>query len=136
MLAGLASEGSRAYISARTPRPTASFPVPIACVTDLDVMPDCAPEITGRVRPGEAWPGTRVTEAGEPKRTTRPQQITARRDEIRAKASGQKVETFIADEWTLEYDLAHAGLPREVFIAARLATADERMAAGKVRRIQ
>ena len=32
------------------------IPVPVACVTDLDVMPDCAPEITGRVRPGETWP--------------------------------------------------------------------------------
>ncbi len=108
------------------------IPVPIACVTDLDVMPDCAPEITGRVKPGEAWPnqsdrGWRV------KKDYTPDQLKARRDEIRAKASGQKVETFVADEWTLEYDLARRGLAREVFIAARLAIADERMAAGKVK---
>jgi putative ATP-dependent endonuclease of OLD family len=33
-----------------------TIPVPVACVTDMDVMPDCAPEITERVKPGEAWP--------------------------------------------------------------------------------
>jgi putative ATP-dependent endonuclease of OLD family len=108
------------------------IPVPIACVTDLDVMPDCAPEITGRVKPGEAWP--EPSDRGwRAKRDYTPEQLRARCDEIRAKASGQKVETFIADEWTLEYDLARAGLPREVFIAARLAIADERMTAGKVK---
>ena len=41
------------------------------------------------------------------------------------------LETFVADEWTLEYALAHAGLAREVFVAARLAAEDERIAVGK-----
>lgn len=108
------------------------IPVPVACVTDLDVMPDCAPEITGRVKLGEAWP-VKSDRHWRAKKDYTPEQLKARRDEIRAKASGQKVETFIADEWTLEYDLARAGLPREVFLAARLAIADERIAAGKVK---
>ena len=81
--------------------------------TDLDVMPDCAPEITGRVKLGEAWP-VESDRHWRAKRDYTPEQLQARRDEIRAKASGQNVETFIADEWTLEYDLARAGLPREV----------------------
>ena len=108
------------------------IPVRVACVTDLDVMPDCAPEITGRVRPGETWP-ERKKRRWRAKKDYTPQELTARREEIRDKASGQNVKTFVADEWTLEYDLAHAGLAREVFVAARLAADDERITAGKVK---
>ena len=108
------------------------IPVPVACVTDLDVMPDCAPEITGRVRPGETWPEKKKRRWRARKDYT-PQELTDRREEIRDKASGQYVKTFVADEWTLEYDLAHAGLAREVFVAARLAADDERISAGKVK---
>lgn len=32
--------------------------VPVACVTDLDVMPDCAPEIIGKVKENSPWPLT------------------------------------------------------------------------------
>ncbi len=28
----------------------------MACIADTDVMPDCAPEIIGKVRAGEDWP--------------------------------------------------------------------------------
>jgi putative ATP-dependent endonuclease of OLD family len=106
--------------------------IPVGCVTDLDVMPDYAPEITGRVRPGETWP-KRDKRRWRARKDYTPQELTARREEIRDKASGQNVKTFVADEWTLEYDLAHAGLAREVFLAARLAASDERIAAGKVK---
>jgi putative ATP-dependent endonuclease of OLD family len=109
------------------------IPVPVACVTDFDVMPDCAPEITGRVKPGETWPD-RNDRGWRAKRDYTAQQLSARRENIRSKASGQKVETFVADEWTLEYDLARAGLAQEVFIAVRLAIADERIGTGKVKR--
>jgi putative ATP-dependent endonuclease of OLD family len=111
-----------------------TIPVPVACVTDMDVMPDCAPEITGRVKPGEAWPDT-ANRRWRAKKDFTAEQLKERREEIRAKASGQKVETFVAGEWTLEYDLAHAGLAKEVWVAAHLAAADERIAAGKVRRV-
>jgi putative ATP-dependent endonuclease of OLD family len=106
--------------------------VPVACVTDLDVMPDCAPEITGRVSPGETWPKKNKRRWRARKDYTA-QELIARREVIRDKASGQNVKTFVADEWTLEYNLAHAGLAREVFVAARLAACDERIAAGKVK---
>ena len=52
-----------------------------------------------------------------------------------AKASGQRVRTFVADEWTLEYDLAlgpkdpnggfSGGLAEDVFVAACLAEKDD-----------
>lgn len=115
----------------RDPSTDGVVPICVACVTDLDVMPDCAPKITGRVKPEEAWPETKKRRWRAKKDYT-PEELTARREEIRGKASGQNVETFVADEWTLEYDLAHAGLAREVFIAARLAAYDERIAVGKV----
>lgn len=116
----------------KNPAADGVIPVPVACVTDLDVMPDCAPEITGRVRSGETWPEMNKRRWRAKKDYT-PQELTAKREEIREKASGQKVETFVADEWTLEYDLAHSGLAREVFVAARLAANDGRIAAGKVK---
>lgn len=31
-------------------------------------------------------------------------------DEIKKRANGQQVKTFVADHWTLEYDLAYKGL--------------------------
>ena len=104
--------------------------VPVACVTDLDVMPDCAPVVIGKVKEGEDWPeqGKRWWRA---RSDFTGDELTARREEIRAKASGQKVDTFVSDEWTLEYDLAYAGLAEDVWITAHLALADERINAEK-----
>jgi putative ATP-dependent endonuclease of OLD family len=99
----------------------------------MDVMPDCAPEITKRIKPGESWP-EKAHRRWRAKKDFTVDQLTQRRADIRAKASGQGVVTFVADEWTLEYDLAHAGLAKDVWIAAHLADADERIAAGKVKR--
>lgn len=88
-------------------------PCPVACVTDRDVLPDCARDILN-LKPGsrqktesqidaEAWMKTKV------------------------KADGQRVKTFVSDHWTLEYDLARAGLEREVFIAGRMAAHDNEL---------
>lgn len=82
--------------------------IPVACVTDLDVMPDCAPVILGKVAEGDTWPVT-AQRRWRTKRDFRNSvdiDIEKRREEIGAKASGQKVKTFVSDEWTLEYDLA------------------------------
>jgi putative ATP-dependent endonuclease of OLD family len=103
--------------------------VPVACVADFDVMPDCAPEIVGKIEVGKPWPETN-------KRRWRAKKdfiaagLTERRQEIRAKATGQRVQTFVSDEWTFEYDLAFSGLAEDVWIAAHLAEADEKINAG------
>lgn len=97
--------------------------VPVACMADMDVMPDCAPTIVGVLREGDVMPpkedrGWRVSgdfKDGE---------LEKRRESIKARASGQRVETFVADHWTLEYDLARSGLAEEVWIASVLAKAD------------
>ena len=103
--------------------------VPVACIADFDVMPDCAPEIIGRVQQSQSWPekGKRRWRA---KKDFTAEELKDRRTLLRAKASGQRVETFVADEWTLEYDLAFGGLARDVWLAARLADADQRINAG------
>ncbi|WP_299831951.1 ATP-dependent endonuclease [uncultured Roseobacter sp.] len=95
--------------------------IPVACLADMDVMPDCAPVIVGKTEPFPAknerrWRMKSDFADGE---------LDAHRENIRAKASGQFVETFVSNEWTLEYDLAFHGLAAEVWTAAKLAKADE-----------
>lgn len=105
--------------------------IPVACITDMDVMPDCAPWIVGKLKDGETIP-----KLGESNRMWRVKQdyqgdaLATRRDTIQAKASGQRVKTFVADEWTLEYDLAFFGLGEDVWIAAHLAANDETIHVG------
>ena len=47
------------------------------------------------------------------------------------RAAGQSVESFVADQWTLEYDLIAYGLAREVWLAVRLARADEQISSDR-----
>lgn len=99
--------------------------IPVACVTDMDVMPNCAPSLLELVSPADAWPD-------KTKRRWRARRdfgddngLAEYRDAKEAKANGQHVRTFVANEWTLEYDLALSGLAKEVFVAARLSKKDE-----------
>ena len=105
--------------------------VPVACVADFDVMPDCAPEIVGKVEVGKPWPET-SKRRWRAKKDFTVAGLRERRQEISAKATGQRVQTFVSDEWTLEYDLAFAGLAEDVWIAVHLAEADEKINAGKI----
>ena len=106
--------------------------VPVACLADADVMPDSAPEIIGKVRAGEDWPEKRrwnvESDFGEV-------QLNRHRQKIRNRASGQRVETFVSDYWTLEYDLARAGLGRELFLAIALARKDNDIASERLKAI-
>jgi putative ATP-dependent endonuclease of OLD family len=115
---------------------SAQVTTPVACITDLDVMPDCAPEILGLVTSDndEKWTSTKRRwrarrDLGE---NVKAQQCAL--EERRAKLQsddGQCVKTFVADHWTLEYDLAYCGLAEEVFVAAALARNDEPLCEGK-----
>ena len=84
----------------------------VACVTDRDIMPDCAPEICidSKYADPNAWPDIsnrkwRV-ESDFPTQADK----DARLQGILDKADGQKVKTFVANHWTFEYDLAYSGL--------------------------
>lgn len=100
--------------------------VPVACISDLDVMPDCAPVIVGKIKDGDAWP-QKKDRRWRAKFDFEGEELTDHRNTIRYKASGQMVETFVADEWTLEYDLAYAGLAEDVWVSAMLARHDDKI---------
>lgn len=105
----------------------------VACMTDMDVMPDNAPWIVGILKDGDPIP-----ERPPSKRQWRVKSdfaeggLDQRRKERTEKASGQQVQTFVADEWTLEFDLAYYGLMTSVWSAAVLALADDKIQAGKI----
>ena len=103
--------------------------VPVACMTDMDVMPDCAPAILGLLA-ADGEPPAKNSRKWRMKDDFTVEELAAQRAAIEARATGQTVRTFVADEWTLEYDLARFGLAREVWIAADLASADTRIHAG------
>lgn len=105
--------------------------IPVACVTDMDVMPDVAPWIVGKLEPGQPVPDRPPSRRQWRMKADLPgDQLGERRAERRAKASGQRVETFVSGEWTLEYDLAFHGLGKQMYRAASLALADGRLSAG------
>lgn len=84
--------------------------IPVACVTDMDVMPDCAEAITGKTLATKGALGTNG--------------LAERKTKLSEKTNGQMVRTFVADEWTLEYDLAFSGLAKYLYVAAHLAKKD------------
>ena len=104
--------------------------VPVACIVDMDVMPDCAPTILGLVTgddddkwksPERRWKAMR--DFGDHDKSQE-QALDEWRKRLRSN-DGQSVRTFVADHWTLEYDLALCGLAEEVFVAASLALNDD-----------
>lgn len=74
--------------------------VPVACVTDRDIAPDCAKTL-GYVKEGHKSESD-ISDMDEYVRG------------IRSKSDGQFVKTFVSDHWTLEYDLAFSGLQEEL----------------------
>lgn len=112
------------------PKDLRTIDLPVACLADIDVMPDCAPLIIGNVEPEAAWPA-KTTRRWYASRDFTPAELAARRSDIIAKASGQRVKTFVSEAWTFEYCLALSGLAPEVWVAAHLAKADEKIHSGK-----
>lgn len=107
--------------------------VPVACVTDFDVMPDCAPAILGRTKAGQQWP-CKKGRRWRARRDFTLSQLEEKRASIVAKASGQCVKSFVADRWTLEFDLAASGLAEEVHLAGLLAKFESKIIEKKTTR--
>lgn len=93
--------------------------IPVACITDRDVMPDCAPGICIDEKYVDIikWPEKSSrkwrTESDFPK----PEDKINLINKIKNKADGQRVRTFVANDWTFEYDLAKNGLQDEMIEA-------------------
>jgi len=92
--------------------------IPTACLTDLDVLPSCAPEILELNTESQNRKWTHEGEYEEGK-------LEEKRQQLSNKVSGQNVISFPSELWTLEFDLANKGLFREVWLAAKLAKDDD-----------
>lgn len=98
---------------------TETIDVKVACVTDRDIMPDCAPQICidKKYSNKELWPEKNnrnwKVESDFVDSESKESYLKA----IRERADGQEVKTFVADHWTFEYDLAYAGLSDELIDA-------------------
>ena len=75
--------------------------IPVACITDMDVMPDCAPWIIGKLKEEQTLPevGTSIKRKWRVKKDFTAVTIADHREKLQSKATGQRVKTFVADEW-------------------------------------
>lgn len=86
--------------------------IPVACVTDRDIWPDCAPKMllgydsSQKMSSNRKW--KTESEISDIKRFV---------DGKCAKTDGAPVKTFVSDWMTLEYDLAFSGLFEELLEA-------------------
>jgi putative ATP-dependent endonuclease of OLD family len=92
--------------------------IPVACVTDRDVVPDGA-EFVSRPRNRKRFFGDYGT--GE---------IEDLVQKKKARAEGGAVKVFVSDSWTLEFDLALSGCAKLMFLAVQLAVADKSSRSG------
>jgi putative ATP-dependent endonuclease of the OLD family len=115
--------------------------IPVSCITDLDIMPNCAPPLLGLLTESGAWPDSTKRKWRAKKDYETPAALDAERKAKEEKASGQNVETFVSDEWTLEYNLTlgsldaasgnfSGGFAELFYIAVALAKKDESLNAG------
>jgi putative ATP-dependent endonuclease of OLD family len=87
--------------------------VPVACITDRDVVPKEAKYVT---RPKK---GKRFDSDYDPKELER---LIERKQ---ARATGGSTKVFVSDCWTLEFDMALAGCSELMYIAIQLAIVDK-----------
>lgn len=72
--------------------------IPVACVTDMDVMPNSAQNIISKKLKTEKEIGGIDTPTWKAHRASKKEN------------DGQNVKTFVSNRWTFEYDLAYFGL--------------------------
>nr|WP_198155282.1 AAA family ATPase [Candidatus Burkholderia verschuerenii] len=111
------------------------MPINVACIGDLDVVPDDVSYIEGRLDKIEA--GIPKTKDGKEHQKRKARDFAATEiDELRKRkkerAEGGSTEVFIADHWTLEYDLLRSGIAKHMFSAIRLEQAEGTKSFGAV----
>ncbi|MFH1220505.1 MAG: AAA family ATPase [Candidatus Eisenbacteria bacterium] len=124
-IVNVGTRGLRRYarIFRRKPLPdktlAPSIPIRVACIADRDILPDCAREALdledGAGKEEKANQQPRF-EADLPDEDAR-----AKWFDGQCRDDGENVRTFVSDHWTLEYDLAHAGLGPSLHTAIALA---------------
>jgi putative ATP-dependent endonuclease of OLD family len=102
-----------------------SFPMKVACVTDLDIWPDRAekkPEndigfkVKKEPNPAEGKKGNlnRWVSYYDDK----PDDLATRKAN-KCEQDGENVKTFVSEEWTFEYCLAKSGLAKELYCSVK-----------------
>lgn len=107
----------------------------VSNITDRDLIPEAALPILGYEHPKSEEEDKKSTRRWRSESDPKLGKIwgneesieEGRENYIRRKKEGDSnfVKTFVSDHWTFEYDLAYAGLAKEVFAAAKLALKDE-----------
>ena len=95
------------------------MPIRVACLRDLDIIPDEAGDY--RERPSSKKGGTIVPVSQFYESEFSLENIEEKRNAIKNKLEGGPVRVFVSPLWTLEFDLAAAGLLQQVYVAAHLA---------------
>jgi putative ATP-dependent endonuclease of OLD family len=89
---------------------TAKIPIPVACITDRDIVPDVANDYIAKSAKKKRFESEYSEE--EIKKV-----VEAKED----RAQGGNTMVFVSDRWTLEYDLALYGCAELMFKAIHLA---------------
>ncbi|WP_085811953.1 ATP-dependent nuclease [Geoanaerobacter pelophilus] len=88
------------------------IPVPVACITDRDIVPDIANTYVSKPAKGKRFESDYGVGEAE---------LVVKRKVDRVESSDiPSVKVFVSDHWTLEYDLASAGLAELMFHATTL----------------
>lgn len=111
-LVDVRSTGLRRYARIFQRNDDRRLDVKVACVTDRDIMPNCAPQICinkNYTLDPTTWPNKEDRNWRAEADFTE-KEVASYIKKIEQKVNGQNVLTFIANHWTLEYDLAFTGL--------------------------
>jgi putative ATP-dependent endonuclease of the OLD family len=105
----------------------ADVPIPIACVTDRDIVPNGVTYVQGRLdkeRAGVPPPKRRKTHANRKEEDFTPQEAVAHVQARVDRAAGGNTKVFVSDKWTLEYDLLTSGCRDAMYAGIQLADAE------------
>lgn len=103
------------------------LPIKVACLGDSDIVPNDVSYVEGRQ--DKIDKGQALTKDGKQHMRRKVADYTsAELIEVRQakvdRAKGGSTEVFIADHWTLEYDLLRSGLAKAIYIAIQLEQAE------------
>lgn len=129
--------GRYARIFRRRDAAAGSIKTPVACITDMDVRTNCSPSIMGAFDKNGKLPENRRWKMKSDFADAAA--LAKHRADKGTGTDGEHVKTFVADEWTFEYDLALGALTngaypmtlaKDVAVAIALAKEDEKIHAG------
>ncbi|EOG8128430.1 AAA family ATPase [Klebsiella pneumoniae] len=86
------------------------IPIPVVCLTDRDIVPDVAKSYVSKPAQGKRFDSD--YDADEMKRVVQSK---------KGRAEGGNTIVCVSDRWTLEYDLAHYGCAKLMYLAIALA---------------